>query len=219
MVRLADAYKSMGKDAEAEKLYLESIKIQGEDRYALMGLGNLYYKEREDDKALKYFEKLLSLDEHYVAVLTMVGNIYQRRSDYPSAEKYYRKAVALEPNNSYAIYGLGNCERGQGHIDEAIELWGKILANEPYNQNILSRLGDAWFSKDDLGRARYYYDESLAIDFDAFALIGLARLFRAEGEFVEAEACCNRVLMEKPGFERAIEELSLVLIDRDHANK
>jgi len=219
MVRLADAYKSMGMVDESEQLYLRSVEIQGEDRYALMGLGNLYYKERDDDKALIYFERLLALDEHYVAVLTMVGNIYQRRSDYENANKYYAKATELEPENSYALYGLGNCQRGLGNIDRAIELWNKILDREPYNQNILSRLGDAWFNKGDVEKARSLYQRSLDIDFDAFALIGLSHIFRSECEFVEAEACCNRVLMEKPGFERAIEELSLVLIDKDRAAK
>jgi tetratricopeptide (TPR) repeat protein len=149
----------------------------------------------------------------------MVGNIYQRRSEYESAEKYYRKAVELEPENVYALYGLGNCQRGAGNLDEAIELWSQILAKEPRNQNILSRLGDAWFNKGDIDKARVLYNQSLDIGFDAFALIGLARIYRSEQNFVEAETCCNRVLMEKPGFERAIEELSMVLIDKDHANK
>jgi len=216
---MADAYKSMDNTEKAEKLYIDSINIQPKDRYALMGLGNLYYKNREDDKALGYFEKLLALDENYVAVLTMVGNIFQRRSDYRNAEKYYRKATELEPENSYALYGLGNCQRGAGNLDEAISLWGKILDREPYNQNILSRLGDAWMSKEERDKARELYERSLDLGFDSFALIGMSRIYRGEGDFIEAEACCNRVLMEKPGFERAIEELSLALIDKDHANK
>ena len=60
---------------------------------------------------------------------------------------------------------------------------------------------------------------SLDLGFEAFALIGMSRIYRSEGNFVESEACCNRVLMEKPGFERALEELSLALIDKDLANK
>jgi tetratricopeptide (TPR) repeat protein len=166
-----------------------------------------------------YFEKLLSLDENYVAVLTMVGNIYQRRGDYVSANRFYQKATELEPDNAYALYGLGNCQRGMGNIDKAIELWNKILSKEPYNQNILSRLGDAWLSKDDAGKAKYHYERSLDIDFDAFALIGLSHIARIQKNFADAEACCNRVLREKPGFERALEELSLVLIDKDRAAK
>ena len=73
--------------------------------------------------------------------------------------------------------------------------------------------------KGDEAKARDFYERSLALGFDAFALIGMSRLYRSAGEFVEAEACCNRVLMEKPGFERALEELSLALIDKDLANK
>ncbi|MCW8855195.1 MAG: hypothetical protein OQK72_10870, partial [Gammaproteobacteria bacterium] len=65
----------------------------------------------------------------------------------------------------------------------------------------------------------YHYERSLDLGFDAYALIGMARVYRSENKFVDAEACCNRVLMEKPGFERAIEELSLVLIDKDNARK
>ncbi len=74
-------------------------------------------------------------------------------------------------------------------------------------------------SKDEIDKARELYERSLDLGFDVFALIGMCRIYRDKGDFVEAEACCNRVLMEKPGFERAIEELSLVLIDKDLANK
>ena len=94
----------------------------------------------------------------------MVGNIYQRRSDYQNAEKYYRKATELEPDNSYALYGLGNCQRGAGHIEEAIDLWSQILDKEPYNQNILSRLGDAWMSRDESDKARELYERTGGMD-------------------------------------------------------
>ena len=80
-------------------------------------------------------------------------------------------------------------------------------------------IGDAWLSKEDVDRARQHYERSLEIDFDAFALIGMSHIARLKKNFADAEACCNRVLREKPGFERALEELSLVLIDKDRAAK
>jgi len=95
----------------------------------------------------------------------------------------------------------------------------RILDREPYNQNILSRLGDAYICQDNFKQARDFYERSLDLGFDAFALIGMSRVYRNAKNFVEAEACCNRVLMEKPGFDRAIEELSLALIDKDLENK
>ena len=42
-------------------------------------------KAEKDEKALVYLERLLSLDDSYVAVLTMVGNIYRRKQDFDKA--------------------------------------------------------------------------------------------------------------------------------------
>ena len=62
----------------------------------LRGIGNLYYKLADHDKALSYFEKFIELDDTYIAVLTMAGNIYRRRKQYEKAAFFYEKALKQE---------------------------------------------------------------------------------------------------------------------------
>ncbi len=210
MVRLAESFNKTGDFAKAESFYLQALSVNPDDKYALLGLGSLYYKVEDDQKSLKYFDKLLELDNNYVAVLTMAGNIYRRRHDYTVAAEYYEKAIAIEAWNSFALYGLGDCHRGLENLDQAVYWWSKILEKEPENQDLLTRIGDALSNMNKQEDSIEYYLRSLKIGFDLYALLGLARAYRMQGNIKESVGCCEEILTKVSNQQRALEELLLI---------
>ncbi len=210
MVRLAESFNKTGDYEKAESFYLRALGVNGGDKYALLGMGSLYYKIEHDDKALDCFDKLLSMDGGYVAVLTMVGNIYRRRHNYELACQYYEKAAKLESQNSFALYGLGDCHRGMADLEQAIYWWSKILENEPNNQDLLTRVGDAMLGLNKFDSSLEHYMRSLKVGFDLYALLGMSRLYRTQGNFVEAERCCLEILDKAPYHARVLDELASV---------
>lgn len=210
MVRLAESFNKTGNFDKAEAFYLKALAVNSEDKYALLGIGSLYYKVENDDKALAYFDKLLSLDDSYVAVLTMVGNIYRRRREYERAAEFYEKAASIESWNSFALFGLGDCQRGLANLDQAIFWWSKILEHEPHNQDLLTRVGDAMLNLEKLDQSLEHYMRSLQVGFDLYALLGMSKLYRTQGNWTEAEKACQQILERVPGHPRTLGELVLV---------
>ncbi|MFH1217795.1 MAG: divalent cation tolerance protein CutA [Pseudomonadota bacterium] len=207
LTRLADSYVKIGNFAESEGLYLKALSLDGTDKYALRGIGNLYYKLADHDKALAYFEKFISLDDTYIAVLTMAGNIYRRRKQYDKAAIFYEKALKQEPWNIFALYGMGDSQRGMKNHEGSIACWMKILEKEPQNQNLHSRVGDALVILGRLDDALDHYRSSLKVNYDLFALLGMAKVCRQRKEYGEAERCLLQILEKNKDDERTLAEL------------
>lgn len=207
LTRLADSYVKTGNFAESEGLYLKALSLDQTDKYALRGIGNLYYKLADHDKALAYFEKFIALDDTYIAVLTMAGNIYRRRKQYEKAAYFYEKALKQEPWNIFALYGMGDSQRGMKNHEGSIACWLKILEKEPQNQNLHSRVGDALVILGKLDDAMDHYRKSLKVNYDMFALLGMARVHRLKKEYGEAEKCLLQILEKNKDEERTLAEL------------
>ncbi len=211
MTRLADSFQRMGDLQQSELYYREVLEIDGNDKYALLGLGNLYYKMGKNEEALRYLETLIELDESYVAALTMIGNIYRRQKEFDRAVLYYERVIKRNPSNTFALYGLGDSHRGLKNYEEAIRWWLKILGKEPDNQDLLSRIGDALLNLDKMDEALEYYQRSCRIGYDAYALLGMSKIYRQRGNHHEAEQFCRQALEKNPTDRRFLEELADVL--------
>ncbi|OKY77020.1 MAG: hypothetical protein BM485_00445 [Desulfobulbaceae bacterium DB1] len=207
LTRLADSYVKTGNFAESEGLYLKALSLDQTDKYALRGIGNLYYKLADHDKALAYFEKFIALDDTYIAVLTMAGNIYRRRKQYEKAAYFYEKALKQEPWNIFALYGMGDSQRGMKNHEGSIACWLKILEKEPQNQNLHSRVGDALVILGKLDDAMDHYRKSLKVNYDMFALLGMAKVHRLKKEYGEAENYLLQILEKNKDEERTLAEL------------
>jgi tetratricopeptide (TPR) repeat protein len=196
-----------------------ALALAPEDRYALLGIGSLYYKLEKDAEALHYLERLLSLDDNYVAVLTMVGNIYRRRQDYDQAIANYSRAVEYDPENTFALYGLGDCYRWLRQYEQVVRWWGQILEKEPRNQVMHSRVGDAYYNMNNYDGALEHYQLSLKIRFDPYALLGVSKIHRKRGLLSEAEQACLKILEQAPDHLRALEELAEIYRDLGEQEK
>jgi tetratricopeptide (TPR) repeat protein len=77
------------RDLEAQRIYLRTLVINGDDAAAPLG------------------RKLLALAPHDADLLDMNGFLERKAGDYPAARKHLAEAVALNPNYYYSHYNLG----------------------------------------------------------------------------------------------------------------
>ena len=175
-----------------------------------MGLGNVYYAQREDEKALICFETVLESNHQNVVVMTMVGNIYRRRKEFDRALDKYAGALEIDSENNFALFGMGDCYRGQGDMDQAVHWWDKILAHEPENQALWTRVGDALGRLGRFKDAEKHYNASLLNGFDLYAVLGLARINHQQGCLDVAIKYCEDALKSDKDNPRVLEELSKI---------
>ncbi|MEN8249850.1 MAG: hypothetical protein ABFS32_13035 [Bacteroidota bacterium] len=101
--------------------------------------------ERQEQNAINYYLKALSLNENLVAALTGLGARYAETGRTTEAVTYIRKALSLNPNDANAHFFLGYLYRYTGILDESIKEMEIALTLDPGNPRFRS-LGVTYFN-------------------------------------------------------------------------
>ncbi|MBN2651684.1 MAG: tetratricopeptide repeat protein [Spirochaetales bacterium] len=188
LTRVADAYRKIKDFRSSKAIYMKVLEMEPNNPYALIGLGHLHYDFKEFDVALEYWEKMLETNHERVdiRVLTSLGNCHRKLKTYQNGVKYFEMALDLDPKNFYALFGLADCYRGMDEHEKSLLYWEKILMNDPTNKVILTRIGDAYRNMNDLDKAERNYQAAINIEFDSYAVLGLALINKQRGKYEDA---------------------------------
>ena len=210
LTRVADAYRKIRDFKQSKILYLRVLDMEQNNPYALIGLGHLHYDFKEYRDALYYWQKMLELNEDSVdiRVLTSIGNCHRKLKTFEQGIYYFERALKMDPDNFYALFGLADCYRGMNQQFRSVEYWNKILEKDPNNKVILTRAGDAYRNMGDYDLAQQYYQRALDIEFDVYAVLGLAMICKVQGKFSEAALSLNRLIQSDPKNYRLYLELA-----------
>lgn len=108
---LYETYRDQGKYDKSVQLLKKMMKMDPENEFYCVDLGNVYLNGYNDaDTALKFFNKLVELNPNHPRVYTDIGLAYEKKGDIDNAIKYYQKSVELSPLNSWSIYGLSRMD-------------------------------------------------------------------------------------------------------------
>jgi tetratricopeptide (TPR) repeat protein len=93
---------SEGRNEEAEKIFIDAIKLDSTDILAFVNLGNLYFTDEKIAEAKKYYLKSIRLDPenpraHYNLALLLLD-----QSDLENAKKEFAKAFEFDPDDEDA---------------------------------------------------------------------------------------------------------------------
>jgi len=115
---------------------------------------------------------------------------------------------------------MADCYRGMNDQNKCLDYWNKILALDPENKVILTRAGDAYRSMNDFMNAEKYYRKALNIEFDVYAILGLALINKERGDYREAIESLHGLLKNDPKNFRLYTEIAechLALGQKDKA--
>ena len=155
-------------------------------REALMGLGNVFAKRGAEEKALAYYEKVITISKHPFKALTSASNIYRKRKEYEKAMIHYDRVLEMDPRNSHAWHGKADCHRGKKEHDDALKAWEKALTYGMEPRVVLTRIGDAYRSLDNFEKAEDNYQKALQYGYDKYAHMGMAKICSMKGKVDEA---------------------------------
>ena len=200
LTRVADAYRKVRDFRKSKAIYLRVLEMETDNPYALIGLGHLHYDFKEYKDALQYWQRMVDLQGPAVdiRVLTSIGNCYRKLKQFDRGIPYFEQALDKEPGNFYALFGLADCFRGTGDSAKSLEHWDRILNQDPRNKVILTRAGDAYRALGDYPRATDYYERALNIEFDVYAVLGLAVIARLQGKTDDAIESLRKLIGNDP---------------------
>ncbi len=120
--------KEMKDTAKAVALFEKTLVNDPRHYDALMQMGN-YYAEKEDNKALLFFNKAIEVDEFRDEPLYAKGLFLQKKRLYKDAAALYEQVARMNPAHILCRYNLAyinglfsNYTRAVSLLDEAIDL-------------------------------------------------------------------------------------------------
>ncbi|MDA3849928.1 MAG: tetratricopeptide repeat protein [Spirochaetaceae bacterium] len=200
LTRIADAYRKVRNFERSRDLYQKVLEMENCNSYAIIGLGHLFYDFIEYKEALTYWQKMLDLKQNKVdiRVLTSLGNCHRKMKTFDKGVPYFQEALDMQPNNFYALFGLADCYRGMNQQSKSLIYWNKILDQDNKNKVILTRAGDAYRHMGDINHAEDYYQKALNIEYDHYAVLGLALINKNKTNYREALSSLNQLIRNDP---------------------
>lgn len=210
LTRVADTHRKVKNFERSKELYDRVLALDETNPYAIIGLAHLNYDFRDYENALKYWHRMLEIDgaDVDIRVLTSLGNCYRKLKRFQEAIQYFDRALEREPDNFYALFGLGDAYRGIARPADALVYWNRILSRHEQNRIILTRAGDAYRAVGDPEQAQRYYRAALNLDFDPYAVLGLALLSMDEGRYEEAATSLEGLIPNTPDNPRIYQKLT-----------
>jgi tetratricopeptide (TPR) repeat protein len=189
---------------------MKVLQMEETNPYAIIGMGHLHYDFKEYKDALYYWERMLEINSENVdiRVLTSIGNCHRKLKTFNDGIPYFESALKREKNNFYALFGLADCYRGMNEITSSLKYWNLILEQDPRNKMILTRMGDAYRNLNDYENAKDYYERALNIEFDTYAVMGLALVAKAQGKYDESITSFKRLIQQDSRNHRLYLELA-----------
>jgi len=214
LTRVANAYRKVRDFKNAKDVFLRVLEMEADNAYAIIGLGHLHYDFREYKEALHYWGRMLELNPKNadIRVLTSIGNCHRKLKTFEEGVPFFEKVLRDDPGNFYAIFGLADCYRGMRRQESALEYWNRILEQDPRNKVILTRAGDAYRTLGDFEKAQDFYERALDIEFDIYAVLGLALIAKSQKNYAGAIASLRRLVQQDPKNHRVCIELADVLL-------
>ncbi|MDP2943632.1 MAG: tetratricopeptide repeat protein, partial [Candidatus Omnitrophota bacterium] len=164
---LGVAYSNLKLYKEAEKEYLEAIRLDPFSRhtfYHYLNLGALYDAMEKEDKALSTYEKAIAINPNLPLAYRFMGNICYRRGKYQEAIKFYKKAAEITPTNAYFWNDLGNAYLKAKMYKEAAAAFERAIKIYPYFAEANYNLGNLYAAYGDFNTARRFWKKALEIN-------------------------------------------------------
>jgi tetratricopeptide (TPR) repeat protein len=143
-----------------------------------------------------------------IRVLTSIGNCHRKLKTFDQGIGYFEKALERDPRNFYALFGLADCYRGLNQQNRSLEYWNRILEQDPRNKVILTRAGDAYRNMNEYEKSVDYFQRALNIEFDTYAVLGLAIVAKVQGRYDECIESLKRLIQQDPKNYRFYVELA-----------
>lgn len=132
---------------EPDKAYdelIESLKCNPRNIWALILMGNLLTKEKDDvEHAKDYYDKVIEYYPDNAIAINNIGATFMEGKDYESALPYMEKALSIDDSYVNSYYGLGVCYYKLGRLKEAFTTCHKgalVSIDRPENPAVREEL-------------------------------------------------------------------------------
>ena len=129
-----------GQYDEAEKLYTEVLRLENNNRDALLGLGAIAIHKKNLETAKSYYLRLLKLDPRDPIATAAIASLHSDKTSTESGEEYLLTMLESNPKAAHLNFALGNIYAQKGEWKAAqqsyFNAWQQDSENADYLFNI-----------------------------------------------------------------------------------
>lgn len=159
---------------EAAEHLNAALRIHPTYKNSMLQLGNCYNYLKQYEKAIDYYNKVLTMDPNDKNAYNNLGITYRDAGRYYGEEKgdlnkainYLQKAIPFDPNEYETLRLLGVAYGVSGNNNKAIEFFTKALASRPNNADAMWNLANSYFYAGNETKANELRQKAIAIDPD-----------------------------------------------------
>ncbi len=132
-------------------------------REAYLVRGQIYGWEKNNEAAIRMFERALKMDSTYAQAVMSIGYAYSEQGDVSGAISYMERYIRLLPHEADPRASFGDVLLRAGRYDEALEQYRASLTIKSDYWYSMQRIGDVSMVTGRLKLAEAYYDTALAL--------------------------------------------------------
>lgn len=209
----------LGLNPEAESLYIELARVQGEQKnfrkaaetlregarkfpsseYLLSRLAHALYLSREYDEAQEVAMNLLRMNAGNFEALVVLGLCHEEKGDLERALDSYERALFQEPSNEFLLLSRAELMLRLGRYQEAFETYSKLHELYPENPSHLLNMGITCNLMGEYDKAIPYLEKALAISPSPKAYLNLAVAYLEQKRLSEAAGALEKYLQNTKG--------------------
>ena len=123
----------------ALEAFQEVVRLDPQNRYALVNLQKLHEDQHQWADAARVREQIAGIDsrmrkeDHLILAFlrSQIGAAQSRAGDRSSAARTFREAIDIDPRTAPAYLNLGDVQEQQGNVAAAIESWESLVQQLP----------------------------------------------------------------------------------------
>ena len=202
---LARVYFDMKEFEKAEDMALKSVKIDGGNSMALSVLGDVEYRNKNYEKAIKYYQKSASNDKKSPVAMVKSAVAYKALGEDKKSKDILAKVLKTHSDCAEAYYYMALYD-----VDREVPYLKKALAIDLQNKDAWIDMARVEIERQNLRQAKIYLTIAKYIDENDFRYYYYQGVIsKSEGFSVDAKANFQKSLMLNPDFTPAKEELSI----------
>lgn len=143
---LGMAYLEMGQVAQAETTIRETLRLNPQDAWSLLLLGNIYLQHHNDlAMAERLYQAAAAANPNDPYLLSNIGSLYAKQDDAVTARTYFQRAIQANPNYPHGYFNLAVLENAAGNTEAVITVLDELFAR-PESLDIRTDpvYGQAW---------------------------------------------------------------------------
>lgn len=149
---------------KAKTCFQKCISLAPEYHDAYGQLGLAFYRDKNYQEALKYYNLALKYRPHFPLVHSNMGTLYSETGDNVKAKEMYELAVKEDPRMVDALRNLGAINAMQGNFPEAIKWFAQGLKYDPNNPTLNRYLGSAYQDNGEPDKGKPYLDKAAKLE-------------------------------------------------------